>query len=62
LHPHRTRDLTSIANITADYSSCFNSALSLPVISIFSSPLNQIDIHRKEEPETFHNSKGDIAE
>ena len=40
-----------------------NPALSLPSSSsTLSSPLNQSDIYRIEESESFHNSKGDIAD
>jgi hypothetical protein len=40
-----------------------NSTLSLNSSSTtFSNPSNQSDNYRKEEPEDFHNSKGDIAE
>jgi len=44
-----------------DYSSCSNTALSLPLISIFPNPLNQSGTNI-EEPEIYHDSKGDIAE
>ncbi|HZC50378.1 MAG TPA: hypothetical protein VE244_15115 [Nitrososphaeraceae archaeon] len=36
---HRTCELTSIATTTADYSSCSNSSLSLPVIIYIPKPI-----------------------
>ncbi len=47
----------SIANASS------NPTLSLPsTSSTFSDPLDQNGTYRKEEPEGFHNSEGDIAE
>jgi hypothetical protein len=40
-----------------------NPALSLSASSsTFLTPFNQSNTYRKEEPETFHNNKGDIAD
>jgi hypothetical protein len=40
-----------------------NSKLSLPSSSsVFPNPSTQNNINRKEEPEIYHNSEGDIAD
>jgi hypothetical protein len=52
---NNTIDTTAVAA-----SSSSDPTLSLPQSSsIFPSLSNQIDTYRKEEPEDFHNSKGD---
>jgi hypothetical protein len=44
-------------------SASLNPTLSFPQSSSrFPNSLDQIDIFRKEEPEDYHNSKGDIAD
>jgi hypothetical protein len=54
--------LTNNAIASAAASSS-NPTLSLPSSSRFNSdPYNQNDIYRKEEPESFDNGKGDIAD
>ena len=60
---HRTRELTFIAIITANYFSTSNPTLSLPhSSSILANPMNQSDKYSIAESEGFHNSKGDIAD
>jgi hypothetical protein len=51
-------------NIIDTAANSFNLTLSLPSSSssIFSSPYNQSDNDRIEEPESFNNNKGDIDE
>jgi hypothetical protein len=54
--------LTNNAIDNAGASSSFSSTLSLPSSSTFSRPSTQTDSHRIEEAESFHNTKGDIAD
>ena len=54
--------LTNNAVNSAAASSLSNPTLSLPHPSTFPNLSNQTDIYRLEEPESFHNSQGDIAD
>jgi hypothetical protein len=52
-YSNRTRELTFIAIITANYFSTSNPTLSLPQSSsIFANLSNRSDMQRKEDPET----------
>ena len=53
----------TINTATAAASDSSNPTLSLPQLSsTFANLSNQSDIYRKEESESFHNNKGNIAE